>query len=124
MIPPRNAVPSRYVPVITWILIAIDCLLFLFQDSLTPDELELFLRQFALIPARIPRPFHRGNRPRRRGYPALLLHNDSAWRVAPSDLEHVDAAVVRSHSAFSRTRNERFGEGDVFRLSNGSSRRA
>src|SRR6202795_1905953 len=52
MIPIRNAVPSRYPPVITWILIAINCLVFLFQDSLSPDELELFLRQFALIPAR------------------------------------------------------------------------
>jgi membrane associated rhomboid family serine protease len=52
MIPIRNAVPSRYPPVITWILIAANCLVFLFQDSLEPDELELFLRQFALIPAR------------------------------------------------------------------------
>jgi membrane associated rhomboid family serine protease len=52
MIPIRNAVPSRYPPVITWILIAANCLVFLFEDSLEPDELELFLRQFALIPAR------------------------------------------------------------------------
>jgi membrane associated rhomboid family serine protease len=52
MIPIRNAVPSRDPPVVTWILIAINCLVFLFQDSLSPDELELFLRQFALIPAR------------------------------------------------------------------------
>jgi len=52
MIPIRNAVPSRYPPVVTWMLIAINCLVFLFQDSLSPDELELFLSQFALIPAR------------------------------------------------------------------------
>src|SRR6202795_4465801 len=52
MIPIRNAVPSRYPPVVTWILIATNCLVFPFQDSLSPDELELFLRQFALIPAR------------------------------------------------------------------------
>jgi membrane associated rhomboid family serine protease len=52
MIPIRNAVPSRYPPLVTWILIATNCLVFLFQDSLSPDELELFLRQFALIPAR------------------------------------------------------------------------
>ena len=52
MIPIRNAVPSRYPPVVTGILIATNCLVFLFQDSLSPDELELFLRQFALIPAR------------------------------------------------------------------------
>jgi hypothetical protein len=47
MIPIRNAVPSRYPPLVTWILIATNCLVFLFQDSLSPDELELFLRQFA-----------------------------------------------------------------------------
>jgi membrane associated rhomboid family serine protease len=52
MIPIRNAVPSRYPPVITWMLIATNCLVFLFQDSLSPYELELLLRQFALIPAR------------------------------------------------------------------------
>src|SRR4030081_614391 len=52
MIPIRNAVPSRYPPVITWMLIATNCLVFLFQDSLSPFELELLLRQFALIPAR------------------------------------------------------------------------
>jgi membrane associated rhomboid family serine protease len=52
MIPIRNGVPSRYPPGITWMLIAINCLVFLFQDSLNPEELELFLSQFALIPAR------------------------------------------------------------------------
>jgi membrane associated rhomboid family serine protease len=52
MIPIRNAVPSRYPPVITWMLIVTNCLVFLFQDSLSPYELKLLLRQFALIPAR------------------------------------------------------------------------
>src|ERR1700720_1578232 len=60
MIPIRNAVPSRYPPVVTWMLIAINCLVFLFQDSLGPDELELFLRQFALIPARYSEAFASG----------------------------------------------------------------
>ena len=52
MIPIGNAVPSRYPPVVTWMLIAANCLVFLFQDSLSPDELELLVREFALIPAR------------------------------------------------------------------------
>src|SRR4030081_667010 len=52
MIPIRNAVPSRYPPAITWMLIVTNCLVFLFQDSLSPYELKLLLRQFALIPAR------------------------------------------------------------------------
>ena len=33
-------------------LIVTNCLVFLFQDSLSPYELKLLLRQFALIPAR------------------------------------------------------------------------
>jgi membrane associated rhomboid family serine protease len=52
MIPIRNAVPSRYPPTITWFLIATNCLVFLLQNSLSPAELEEFLRDFALIPAR------------------------------------------------------------------------
>jgi membrane associated rhomboid family serine protease len=52
MIPIRNVVPTRYPPVMTWMLIAINCLVFLLQNSLTPGELEEFLRDFALIPAR------------------------------------------------------------------------
>ena len=51
MIPIRNAVPSRYPAVITWTLIAINCAVFLFQDSLSACELEPFVREFALIPA-------------------------------------------------------------------------
>jgi membrane associated rhomboid family serine protease len=52
MIPIRNAVPTRYPPVMTWLLIATNCLVFLLQNSLSPGELEEFLRDFALIPAR------------------------------------------------------------------------
>ena len=52
MIPIRNAVPSRYPPVVTWLLIATNCLVFLLQNSMSPGELEEFLREFALIPAR------------------------------------------------------------------------
>ena len=52
MIPLKNTVPSRYPPVITWLLIVTNCLVFVFQSSLSPWELEQFLRDFALIPAR------------------------------------------------------------------------
>ena len=61
MIPIGNAVPSRYPPVVTWILIATNCLVFLFQDSLSPDELELLVREFALIPARYTEVFAYGD---------------------------------------------------------------
>jgi membrane associated rhomboid family serine protease len=52
MIPIGTAVPSRYPPIITWLLIATNCAVFLFQQSLSPAELNEFIEQFAFIPAR------------------------------------------------------------------------
>ena len=52
MIPIRNTVPSRYPATVTWTLIAINCVIFLFQITLSPIELLEFLFRFALIPAR------------------------------------------------------------------------
>jgi membrane associated rhomboid family serine protease len=52
MIPIGTAVPSRYPPIITWVLIATNCGVFLFQQSLSPAELHDFIDRFALIPAR------------------------------------------------------------------------
>jgi len=51
MFPIRNTVPTRYPPVVTWTLIALNAAVFLFQISLTPAELETFMLRFALIPA-------------------------------------------------------------------------
>jgi hypothetical protein len=61
MIPIRNAVPYRYPPVVMWMLVATNCLVLLFQESLSPDELELLLREFALIPARYTEAFAAGD---------------------------------------------------------------
>src|SRR5882672_3259226 len=52
MFPIANGVPLRYPPVATWALIAANCVIFLFQLSLSPLELDLFLDRYALIPAR------------------------------------------------------------------------
>jgi membrane associated rhomboid family serine protease len=52
MLPIEIAVPTRYPALITYALIAANCLLFLFQVSLSPDELEAFVNEFGLIPAR------------------------------------------------------------------------
>jgi membrane associated rhomboid family serine protease len=52
MLPLKVAVPTRYPPVVTWWLIAINCGVFLYEITLSPSELELFLQRFALIPAR------------------------------------------------------------------------
>ena len=61
MIPIKNTVPSRDPPVVTWTLIAINCLVFLFQISLSPRELEEFLTRFALIPALYFVPYYASN---------------------------------------------------------------
>jgi membrane associated rhomboid family serine protease len=52
MFPVRSTVPSRYPPVVTWALIAVNCAVFLFQIQLPPDEQASFVARFALVPAR------------------------------------------------------------------------
>jgi membrane associated rhomboid family serine protease len=52
MFPIKNAVPTRYPPVVTWILITINCAVFLFQISMNPVAEERFVLTFALVPAR------------------------------------------------------------------------
>jgi membrane associated rhomboid family serine protease len=41
--PVQNTVPTRYPPIATWGLIAANCAVFLFQISLSPRDLDLFL---------------------------------------------------------------------------------
>jgi rhomboid family protein len=48
MLPIKSTVPVR---VATWSLIAINCVVFLFETSLSEAQLEEFLSQFALVPA-------------------------------------------------------------------------
>ena len=59
MFPLQTTAPTRSPPLVTWALIAANCAIFLFQIGLGPEELEHFLYQFALIPARYfaPLPF-------------------------------------------------------------------
>lgn len=52
MLPVQNAVAVRRVPVVTWVLIATNCAIFLFEVSLGPAELEWFLWRFGLVPDR------------------------------------------------------------------------
>lgn len=52
MFPIRNTVPTRYPPVVTWVLIAANCAVFLFQVSLDPLEFGHFIWRFSVIPAR------------------------------------------------------------------------
>lgn len=52
MFPIRTSVPARNPAFITWILIGANCAVFLFQIGLGPREQEIFLINYALIPAR------------------------------------------------------------------------
>ena len=52
MFPVANGVPLRYLPIATWALIATNAVVFLFEVSLSPSELNEFLYSFALVPAR------------------------------------------------------------------------
>jgi membrane associated rhomboid family serine protease len=56
MIPLRDTIPSRQVPVVTWALISVNVLVFLFELSLSPEELEAFIHLFGIVPARYSHP--------------------------------------------------------------------
>ena len=52
MFPVQNTAPSRYPPLMTWGLIAVNCAIFLVQIRLPPAEVDALIARFALIPAR------------------------------------------------------------------------
>lgn len=52
MIPIRDDIPSRNFPIVNVVLIALNVLMFLFQFSLDPEQLELFVNDYAVVPAR------------------------------------------------------------------------
>ncbi len=52
MFPIKTTVATRYMPLVTWSLVAVNVLAFLYQISLPPPVREHFLQHFALIPAR------------------------------------------------------------------------
>jgi membrane associated rhomboid family serine protease len=54
--PIRDTIPSRYAPVVTWWLIAINVLVFYFELTLGPDQLERLAFLFGIVPARYTHP--------------------------------------------------------------------
>lgn len=56
MIPLYDTVPSRRAPIINWVIIWINALVFIFEASLSPQEREVFLRTFGLVPKAISDP--------------------------------------------------------------------
>lgn len=56
MIPVRDTIPSRRAPIVTWTLIALNCVVFLFELGMTPEELQRFFYLFGMVPARYSHP--------------------------------------------------------------------
>jgi membrane associated rhomboid family serine protease len=57
VIPIRDTVPSRHAPVVTWSLIAVNAAVFLYQLTLSPEELQRLIYLFGMVPARYSHPY-------------------------------------------------------------------
>src|SRR2546427_6771260 len=56
MFPIGDTVPRRNVPIATWLLIVINCLVFLFETAMPQHMLERFFYLFGIVPARYTHP--------------------------------------------------------------------
>ncbi len=52
MIPIRDCLPRRYTPYMTWIIISINCLIFIFELMFSKEDLDLIFHLFGIIPAK------------------------------------------------------------------------
>jgi membrane associated rhomboid family serine protease len=79
LIPIRDNIPSRRAPVVTWTLIALNTLVFLYELGLGPNELQHFTYLFGVVPARYSHPdWTRG----------LGVHIDDYWPFLTSMFLH------------------------------------
>lgn len=53
MFPIRDNVRSHTVPIVSWLIIAANFLVFFHELSLSPQELDLFINQYGLVPANL-----------------------------------------------------------------------
>ena len=56
MFPLRDSIPSRYPPVMTWLLIGVNVVVFVFELSLPSRQLQEFIYLFGIVPARYTHP--------------------------------------------------------------------
>src|SRR5438552_2019209 len=84
MIPLRDENPSRSAPIVTRTLIAINCLVFLYELLLGP-ELRDFMMQWGLVPQRLSAAFVTGDEPVAAGivtlFSSMFLHGGWAHLV-------------------------------------------
>lgn len=59
MFPVKDTVPNRSFPAATWLLIALNGIVFYFETTLPQDLLEQFIRLFGVVPAEYYRPYYR-----------------------------------------------------------------
>ena len=53
MFPIRDTIRSRSFPIVNWVIIILNVLVFFFQSNLSGSGLERFINDFALIPANV-----------------------------------------------------------------------
>src|SRR5712692_1492338 len=56
MFPLRDTVPGRKPPVVVWVLVFMNALVFLHEVQLSPAGLQAFLNHYAMMPARLTAP--------------------------------------------------------------------
>ncbi len=56
MFPIKDTIPSREFPIVTWALIIINSLVFLFETTLSKEQLEALFYYFGVVPARYSHP--------------------------------------------------------------------
>lgn len=52
MIPIRDCLPRRYTPYMTWLIIALNSFIFIFELLLSKDDLDYLFHIFGVVPAR------------------------------------------------------------------------
>ena len=60
MIPIRDDAPKYTTPYVTYLLIALNLFIFVFELMLGPDDRNAFVLQFGVLPAKLPAAFHPG----------------------------------------------------------------
>jgi len=56
MIPIRDTIPSRNIPVAMWLIVAANSIVFIFELMLPEPVLEVFFYYFGIVPARYSHP--------------------------------------------------------------------
>lgn len=76
MIPLRDTIKSEHFPIVNWLIIILNVLVFLFMLSLDPRQTEWFVQKFALVPAQT----HLFSNSSYRFFTTMFIHG-SWWHI-------------------------------------------